>query len=91
MNGKLYKSVDVWQRKENAVARYRCFHILPDDLYSVQSLDFYRPLFSDQMVSGLNKQFLELLTEEAPELRSAGSASLAEAIAAFDREFGNKD
>jgi hypothetical protein len=89
MNEKLYKSVDIWQRRENAVARYRCFHILPDNLYSVQSVDFYRPPFGDQAVIEFDKRFLDLFVEEAPESRSKGYSSLAEAIAAFDREFGN--
>jgi hypothetical protein len=89
MSGRLYKSIDIWRRKGGAVVRYRCFHILPDNLYCVQSADSYRPPFGDVSIMQHDKQFLELLVEEAPELRSAGFPSLTEAIAAFDREFDN--
>jgi hypothetical protein len=91
MKGKLYRSIDVWRRREADIVRYRCFHILPDEIYCVQSADFYRPPFDDKRVVELNKQFLQLLDEEAPESRSGGFPSLTEAIEAFDQEFGNQD
>ena len=65
------------------LARYRCFEILSQGRYCVQSCDFVSP---DQRAF-LDRQFVELLSEAAPDERAASYATLEEAIAAHDREF----
>jgi hypothetical protein len=86
---KYYKVLDVWSRKnEKTVVRYRCFQLLPDGGYSVQSADHYHAPFADIRTEELDKQFLELLSEEAPEARSPLFPTVDEAIGAFVREFG---
>ena len=63
---KYYKALDVWSRKnEKTVVRYRCFQLLPDGGYSVQSADHYHAPFVDTRAGQLDKQFLELLLTEA--------------------------
>lgn len=85
---KYYKALDVWSRKnEKTVVRYRCFQLLPDGGYSVQSADHYHAPFLDTRAGQLDKQFLELLLTEAPEVRSPPFPTLDEAIRAFVREF----
>ena len=88
MSGKLYKAIDVWSRRNGAIIRYRCFQVLPNESYCVQSVDFCRPPFEEEFQH--DKQFLELLNENAPELRSPLFPSLTEAIEAFDRDFDAK-
>jgi hypothetical protein len=83
-----YKAIDVWSRKdEGAVVRYRCFQLLPDGGYSVQSADYYKAPFRDTQSAQHEKQFLELLSEESPKMRSRLFPTLIEAISAFDRDF----
>jgi len=83
-----YKAIDVWSRKdEGTVVRYRCFQLLPDSGYSVQSADYYNAPFRDARPAQHEKQFLELFLEEAPKARSPLSPTLVEAISAFDRDF----
>ena len=85
---KYYKAIDVWFRKnEKTVVRYRCFQLLPEGGYSVQSADHYHAPFLDTRAGQLDKQFLELLLTEAPEVRSPLLPTLDEAIRAFVREF----
>jgi hypothetical protein len=85
---KYYEALDVWSRKdEKTVVRYRCFRLLPDGGYSVQSADHYHGPFADIPARQLDKQFLELFLEEAPEIRSPLFTTLDEAIRAFVREF----
>jgi hypothetical protein len=82
------KAIDVWSRKEEGrVVRYRCFQLLPDGGFSVQSADYYNAPLQDARTVQLEKQFLELLLEEASEVRSPSFPSLIEAINAFDRDF----
>jgi hypothetical protein len=83
-----YKAIDVWSRKDNAtLVRCRCFQMLPDGGYTVQSADYYNSPFRDTRSAQHEKQFLELLLEESPEVRSPLFPTLIEAISAFDRDF----
>ena len=83
-----YKAVDVWFRKnEGTVIRYRCFQLLPDGGYSVQSADYLHAPFQDTRHAQHEKQFLELLLEEAPKLRSPLFPTLIEAIRGFELDF----
>jgi hypothetical protein len=83
-----YKVIDVWSRRdEGTVVRYRCFQMLPDGGYTVQSADYYNAPFREARAAQHEKQFLELFSEEAPRLRSPLFPTLMEAIFAFDRDF----
>ena len=85
---KYYKALDVWYRKnEKTVVRYRCFQLLPDGGFSVQSADYYRAPFADSRAEKLDKQFLELVAEEAPEVRSQLFPTIDEPVQSFMQEF----
>lgn len=85
---KLYRSIDVWRRMPNGqLARYRCFELLSQGRYCVQSLDFV----SSEQQALLDRQFVELLSETAPDERAASYPTLEEAIAAHDREFADPE
>ena len=82
----LYRTIDVWERNDTrTVVRYRCFESLETGRYCVQSADFYHHGKATPDVEG---QFIELLTEEDPVQRSGEHDTLAAAIAAHKREFG---
>jgi len=83
-----YKAIDVWSRKnKSTVVRYRCFQLLPDSGYAVQSADYYNAPLRDARPAEHEKQFLELFLEEDPKVRSPLFPTLVEAIRAFDQEF----
>ncbi len=69
------------------MVRYRCFKILTPERYCVQSADFYRLPIRPEQVANLDKQFLELVVEQAPNVRTQTYPSLEQAIAAHDEEF----
>jgi hypothetical protein len=84
--GKLYRAIDVWQRRaDGQLVRYRCFQVLPDGGYCVQSADFHPQ--DARQTELLEKQYLELLSEIAPDERSKVHRSLEEAIKAHQAEF----
>jgi hypothetical protein len=84
----LFKSVDVWKRLHNGDAiRYRCFELIPSGRYCVQSADFYRRPLDDKSGGFLDRQFIELLLQQAPEDRTQTFSTLEEAIANHDEEF----
>jgi hypothetical protein len=87
---KLYQAVDVWKRlSETEFVRYRCFKNIATNRYAVQSADFYRlPLDPDQ-IADLDRQYLELLIEQAPDERSGSFDSIIEAIRAHEAEFAD--
>lgn len=86
----LYKLINVFRRisGEEAVI-YRCFELIPGRGFVVQSADRINlPVSMDDM-RYQERQLWELFCEEAPDQRSVPHASIEEAIAAFDAEFGN--
>lgn len=83
-----YRVIDVWQRLDGSTAiRYRCFESLQSNRYCVQSADFYRLPLADKQISNLDAQFLELFIEQEPSSRSSEYPTLAEAIAAHNKDF----
>ena len=85
----MFKAVDVWKRLDNGgLARYRCFELLPDHRYCVQSVDFYNEPLNVKTVHELDQQFIELLLEAAPNSENETYGTLEEAIANHDLDFG---
>ena len=88
MSSKLYEHHDVWRRlSDSELVRYRCFRVLPNSGYCVQNADSYYFPFDDEQEEFLGKHFLELLIEEAPDIRSGTHDTLEEAIQAFERDY----
>jgi hypothetical protein len=88
---KIYRAVDVWKRNgDGRLLRYRCFHVLPDNTFVVQSCDAYRASIDPEQVNNLERQFVELLSEDAPDERSIAWPSIEEAVRDHDRQFGNE-
>lgn len=86
----MFKAIDIWKRLNDATAaRYRCFQRLIDSQFCVQSADYYHLPLREEQVRTLDRQFLELFIEEAPDQRSSLYPTLEEAIAMYDLEFAD--
>ncbi|MCY7322744.1 MAG: hypothetical protein LH660_13320 [Phormidesmis sp. CAN_BIN36] len=84
----MFKAIDIWKRIDNITAvRYRCFQQLSDGQFCVQSADYYHLPPNENQVRTLDRQFLELFIEEAPDQRSSLYRTLEEAIAQYELEF----
>jgi hypothetical protein len=84
----MYRAIDVWKRRSGTeVIRYRCFEVLSDGKFCVQSADFFQLPLINQKFDRLDRQFVELLIEEDPDVRSPAYPSLEEAIRMHDAEF----
>ena len=87
---KLFQAIDVWRKQSDGIAiRYRCFRVLPDDGYCVQSADYYPEVKAS--LKKFEKQFVELFTEQEPDARSGIFSTLEAAIVNFDEAFGNAE
>ncbi|NJL28791.1 MAG: hypothetical protein HC897_13310 [Thermoanaerobaculia bacterium] len=85
---KLYIPFNVLKRLPgNATVCYRCFRVIPDNKYCVQSADFYYEPFESEKIAESDRQFHELFREQAPDERSVLADSIEEAIALHDQEF----
>lgn len=82
----LYRHIPVYRRIEGGVSLYHVFEIIGRG-YAVQSRDFHYPDSPNAHRMQLDAQLLELLTEEAPEVRSGLFATIESAVDAFDAEF----
>src|SRR5215472_6771855 len=84
----MFRSIDVWKiLNAQTLVRYRCFQLLTNNRYCVQSADFYTLPLDESRVRSLEAQFVELLIEQRPDERTDTFASLQEAIAHHDEEF----
>ena len=87
----LYEAINVWRRTAaDGLICYRCFRLVPGGGFCVQSADSFHSSVDATRAGQAERQFLELLSEDAPDKRSRVFPSLEEAISAFDREFGNR-
>ena len=82
-----YIQIDVWSREEDKLVCYRCFRVMPDDKYCVQSKETYYEPFDLAQTRSAEKRFLELLFEESPESRCVLLETLEEAIAEHRANF----
>ena len=83
----LFREISVWERSGSSLIRFRCFEILPTGGYCVQSCDRYSRGRPPQQEAVLERQFIELLLDEAPDERSEVFPTLESAIANHKREF----
>lgn len=84
---KLYRQTNVWERiAEGRMAVYRCFEVLPDKKYFVQSKDFFSFPLEEKDLRLFQEQFLELLSQEWEEERETYD-SLEEAIQRDDEAY----
>jgi hypothetical protein len=81
-----FRSVDVWEREDSRIICYRCFELIPDGGFCVQSADFYSN-GSEERGQSFNRQFLELLSGQDPADRSHVFGTLEEAISAHKQYF----
>ena len=86
MKDKLYRSVDVWKRDGEILICYRCFEVLGEDQYWVQSKDFINFPIDETHLKTHQRNFLELLVEEDPDERALTFATLKQAISHFEAE-----
>ena len=84
----LYKQINIWKRKSHDhLVCYRCFELVSQNKYCVQSCDYIYKDSSNESINSFNDQFIELLLEEAPEIRSTLYDTIEEAVAAHDKDF----
>ena len=85
----LYNLLNVCRRlSDKEAVIYRCFELIPGQGFVVQSADRISLPVSRERMQQHELQLWELFCEEAPEERARPYASIEEAIAAFDAEFG---
>lgn len=87
---KLYISIDVWTKIPNGgLAIYRCFKILPEQCYCVQSCDFISELIDQEELNNFKAQKIELFLEESPGHRNESCKTLEEAIHRHQSKFSD--
>jgi hypothetical protein len=82
----LYRYIPVWRRHRDHLRLYRVVEMLGVG-FVVQSCDYFHPDTNRENAGQLDQQFLELLSEIAPEKRMRPLASIQAAVADFDGQF----
>ena len=89
MHEKLNRSIDVWKREGGSLICYRCFEVVGESLYWVQSKDFIHFPMDESHLKTHQRNFLELLVEEAPDEPTSTFATLEEAILRYEAAVGD--
>ncbi|TLX69599.1 hypothetical protein FAS41_30560 [Pseudomonas nicosulfuronedens] len=77
----LFEEIIVWGRTAaGLLVKYRCFRNLSNNLFAVQSADFFEKTADSKSILASEIQAMELFLDESPEIRSSWHASLTEAI-----------
>jgi hypothetical protein len=85
---RLFEAIDVWRRFSRArVVRYRYFRNVLTGRYSVQSADFYDMPLDSRQAARMERQYVELIAEQAPDERAGSFESIEAAIEAHDQDF----
>jgi hypothetical protein len=84
-----YKSHSIWDRSDEGLYRYRVLENLVTGQYSVLMRDSFggRSSIPKDWLPNLDKYFVELLIEMAPEERGGAFDTIQDAIRAFDEDF----
>jgi hypothetical protein len=91
MHSHLYREVIVWKRvSEKEITRYCCFERLPEGGYGVQSIDWYHLPLNEKNSKSLDNNFLGLMVEDTLINQTKLYTTVVEAIAAFEKNFGNE-
>jgi hypothetical protein len=88
MEKSLYRQFDIWKKiDDNVIVKFRCFEKLENNMFCVQSADyFYAPIDVVQLHNS-DKQLIELFMEESPEKRSELYSTIDEAITHHIEDF----
>ena len=86
---KFFKEITIWKPvNERTVARYRCFEVLPDGKFFVQSKDHIYEDSDKVYRENLEMYFIESLSSELFEDMSAeASSTIEKAIAKHEADF----
>jgi hypothetical protein len=92
INEQLYKAIDVWKRASGEVlVCYRCFELIlaseDEPRFCVQNADHYYSSDAGKNYEFFQRNFLELLFEQAPSKRSRVFKTIDEAIRDFEHDF----
>lgn len=88
LNNKLYRAFDIWKKQDdNCAIRYRCYEIVGENKYCVQSGDYFRLPIEQNQIDVLEKQYIELFIECPPEERDGLYSTIEEAIDMHEKDF----
>ena len=87
-SAKLYEGFTIYRRLSSSeVVAYRCFKLLSDGRFTVQSADWVRLPIQPADLRQHEDQFWDLLCEDDPSRRSGLFDTIEEAIADFETAF----
>jgi hypothetical protein len=89
----MYRAFSVWDRSEEGLYRYRMFENLRTGKYCVLMRDYFGKNSSipKDLLFNLEKYFVELLIEMAPEDRNGAYETTWQAIEGFDKYSSNEE
>lgn len=88
MNKRLFQEIIIWKEiDDNTVARYRCFHVLPDDKYFVKGKDYFYDPIDEKHLKDISFYSIDSLFQGGLNMEEEFCNSLEEAIAKFEKGF----
>lgn len=84
----MFESIMIWKRaSEESLIRFTCLRNVNTGKCAVHSADFFKVPVDASQFAYFDKQFLELLSEESPEVRCKWFDSVSAAIEQHELDF----
>lgn len=88
MSKRLFREIIIWKEiNDGKIARYRCFHVLPDDKYFVKAKDFFYDSIDETQLNKIDLYSLNSLFRGGLNMDDEFYDSLEEAIEKFEKDF----
>lgn len=92
LENNMLRAIDIWKRLDKSCAiRYRCFQVIPNGGYFVQSTDYYHLPLKESDLRFVDAQFIELIIEDPLGSDKKTYSSIEEAIEMHRRIFSEDD
>jgi hypothetical protein len=88
MSKRLFREIFIWKEiDDNTIARYRCFHVLPDDKYFIKGQDHFHYLLDEKQLKDIDFYAIDSLFQGGLNMEQEFCDSLEEGIEKFEKDF----
>jgi hypothetical protein len=88
MSKRLFREIFIWKEiDDNTIARYKCFHVLPDDKYFVKGQDHFHYPLDEKQLKDINFYEIDSLFQGGLNMEQEFCDSLEEGIEKFEKDF----
>ena len=88
MSKRLFRDIIIWKSvDDDTIARYRCFHVLPNDKYFIKGQDFFHYPLDEKQLKDIDFYAIDSLFQDGLNMDEMFCNSIEEGITKFEKDF----